>query len=176
MKKLEIYDIDTDTGELLQKRTIQRHAGVGLPANCVEADKIPPDCPSGYVLCWRDNKCVTLEDHRGETYYIKDSGEAVEIKALGPIPNTLTSVPPVEFGVWDDASDSWTEDTVVKAEAMRAKRDALLTSCDWTQLPDSPLSVALRAEWATYRQALRDITTQGGFPHDVLWPVAPDGA
>lgn len=41
---------------------------------------------------------------------------------------------------------------------VRAVRNYLLSQCDWTQLPDSPLTEAKRAEWATYRQALRDIT------------------
>jgi hypothetical protein len=39
---------------------------------------------------------------------------------------------------------------------MRYQRDGFLVACDWTQLPDSPLSDADKAEWATYRQQLRD--------------------
>ena len=42
---------------------------------------------------------------------------------------------------------------------VRAVRNYLLSECDWTQLPDSPLTDEQRADWATYRQALRDITT-----------------
>ena len=38
------------------------------------------------------------------------------------------------------------------------KRNNKLKDSDWTQLPDSPLSDAKKAEWATYRQALRDLT------------------
>jgi hypothetical protein len=44
------------------------------------------------------------------------------------------------------------------AHVIRQTRLYLLQQSDWTQLPDSPLSEAKRAEWATYRQALRDIT------------------
>lgn len=57
--------------------------------------------------------------------------------------------------------------------AMRAKaqRDSLLTQSDWTQLPDVPAGTA--ATWATYRQALRDVTKQPGFPVDINWPVQP---
>ena len=43
-------------------------------------------------------------------------------------------------------------------EIVRSIRDSLLSRSDWTQLPDSPLTEAKRAEWATYRQELRDIT------------------
>lgn len=51
------------------------------------------------------------------------------------------------------------------------KRQALLLASDWTQLPDVPLET--KAAWATYRQALRDITDQPGYPQNVIWPVAP---
>lgn len=58
---------------------------------------------------------------------------------------------------------------------IRSYRDKLLSSCDWTQAADSPLSDDKKAEWATYRQELRDITSLedlAGF-HDLRWPVAP---
>lgn len=41
-------------------------------------------------------------------------------------------------------------------EEMRSHRNRLLAKCDWSVLPDSPLSESKQAEWATYRQALRD--------------------
>lgn len=50
------------------------------------------------------------------------------------------------------------------------KRDALLQSSDWTQVADAPVD---QAAWAVYRQALRDIPQQEGFPDDVAWPVQP---
>ena len=56
------------------------------------------------------------------------------------------------------------------AEAVRAERDSLLVASDWTQIADAPVD---QAAWATYRQALRDITTQSGFPHEVVWPTKP---
>ena len=47
----------------------------------------------------------------------------------------------------------------------RAKRDRLLEASDWTQMPDSPLSDSKKAEWATYRQELRDLP--GKWPANV---------
>ena len=49
-------------------------------------------------------------------------------------------------------------------DEMIEKRNRLLSASDWTQVPDSPLSDAKKAEWATYRKALRDIPQQ--FPED----------
>ena len=61
-------------------------------------------------------------------------------------------------------SISYPTDTVHGTQAhglfeLRAERDRLLAECDWTQGADSPLSDSQKAEWATYRQSLRDITT-----------------
>lgn len=53
---------------------------------------------------------------------------------------------------------------------IRSERNALLSASDWTQVADAPVD---KAAWATYRQALRDVTAQAGFPHNVIWPVKP---
>ena len=59
----------------------------------------------------------------------------------------------------------------IKAEsAVRAERNRRLAACDWTQVADAP---ANKEAWATYRQALRDVTSQSGFPHSVSWPSEP---
>lgn len=59
---------------------------------------------------------------------------------------------------------------VVQAEAVRAERNAKLLKSDWTQVADAPVD---KVVWATYRQALRDVTKQAGFPSTITWPVAP---
>lgn len=57
-----------------------------------------------------------------------------------------------------------------QAAQVRSERNSLLTASDWTQLADS---TADKEAWAAYRQALRDITTQAGFPWTIDWPEAP---
>lgn len=54
--------------------------------------------------------------------------------------------------------------------SVREQRNDLLTSSDWTQIADAPVD---QAAWATYRQALRDIPLQAGFPNTVNWPIEP---
>jgi hypothetical protein len=56
------------------------------------------------------------------------------------------------------------------AKRVREERTELLSNTDWTQLVDAPVDAS---PWATYRQALRDITSQPGFPHNVTWPEEP---
>lgn len=53
---------------------------------------------------------------------------------------------------------------------IRTKRNELLADTDWTQVADAPVD---QAAWATYRQALRDVPEQEGFPVDVVWPEKP---
>lgn len=59
-----------------------------------------------------------------------------------------------------------------QAENVRRDRNQRLAQSDWTQLDDSPGTQKL--EWATYRQALRDLPTQDGFPWQVNWPTTPE--
>ena len=57
-----------------------------------------------------------------------------------------------------------------QAASVRTSRTEKLNDCDWTQIADS---TADKATWATYRQALRDVPTQAGFPWTVTWPDVP---
>ena len=57
--------------------------------------------------------------------------------------------------------------------ALRQLRHRYLQDCDWTQMPDSPLSAEKKTEWQTYRQALRDITIIATSCSDVVWPDIP---
>jgi len=89
----------------------------------------------------------------------------------------LTSVEPyIENGVVFDVivevktQDELDAEKTQKANEVRYKRNALLTQSDWTQLADAPVD---NLAWAVYRQALRDITLQAGFPFDVIFPVIP---
>lgn len=58
----------------------------------------------------------------------------------------------------------------VTAEQVRQQRDRLLAECDWRSLPDAPGD---RDAWLEYRQQLRDITQQTGFPDNIQWPTLP---
>jgi hypothetical protein len=57
-----------------------------------------------------------------------------------------------------------------QAKNVRQQRGIKLADCDWTQVADAPVD---KAVWATYRQALRDVTAQTGFPWTITWPESP---
>ena len=69
---------------------------------------------------------------------------------------------------WEDPNQPTLENI---AANIRAQRNALLAASDWTQVIDAPVD---QAAWATYRQALRDISAQAGFPQTVVWPTQPE--
>ena len=79
-------------------------------------------------------------------------------------------------GVWTQnyvVTDLSADESAAKVGAqwtvIRAERNRLLVASDWTQLPDAPVDAAA---WATYRQALRDVTTQAN-PFAIVWPESP---
>ena len=55
-------------------------------------------------------------------------------------------------------------------EAIRVVRNRLLADCDWTQMPDVPLTEEQKEAWREYRQALRDIPQTFATPDEVVWP------
>ncbi|MFE8033796.1 tail fiber assembly protein [Thiohalocapsa marina] len=80
----------------------------------------------------------------------------------------------VQMWVVSDASPAEVAARTADVSAgARMKRDSLLVQSDWTQVDDAPLSNVQKAAWAAYRQALRDIPQQAGFPWDVVWPETP---
>ena len=75
-----------------------------------------------------------------------------------------------KWSVADMDADAIAAKDAEQAAAMRKQRDEKLAECDWTQVADAPVD---KAAWATYRQALRDVTTQEGFPWTITWPSKP---
>ena len=90
---------------------------------------------------------------------------------LGP---TFTDTPatdtaPTQTAAEQEAAYKASKDAE-QAKSVRTSRNDKLKECDWTQIADS---TADKTAWATYRQALRDITAQAGFPWTITWPDAP---
>ena len=73
-------------------------------------------------------------------------------------------------GLWTEVWKVTNLPQALAAPNVRAYRNKKLTDSDWTQVADA---VVDKAAWAAYRQQLRDITTQAGFPWDVQWPAQP---
>ena len=108
----------------------------------------------GWLPCRIDEG--TGGDKMGGSKFLINATEVVEVKQWAP---------------FSDADKQEIERQA--AENIRSERNAKLTASDWTQLDDTPLNGTAKSAWATYRQGLRDITTQAGFPFSVTWPDLP---
>lgn len=98
----------------------------------------------------------------GDLFYVSDD--------LSVLSKGNPTTPNLTF---DYVSKAWVDTNTRQIEDFQArlKRSILLSESDWTQLPDVPL--VTRVPWTTYRQALRDITEQSGYPTEIVWPVTP---
>jgi hypothetical protein len=76
-----------------------------------------------------------------------------------------------KYSVADMDAEAIAAKDAEQAKAMRQQRTEKLKDTDWTQVADAPVD---KAAWAAYRQELRDITAQAGFPWNVTWPTQPE--
>lgn len=85
----------------------------------------------------------------------------------------VTDMPerPVGYYKFDYTQKAWVQDYDKADAEQRIKRSRLLKESDWTQLPDVPLTN--KPDWANYRQQLRDIPEQSGYPYNINWPTPP---
>ena len=82
--------------------------------------------------------------------------------------------PPNKYSSWNGTDWVWSMDDLMRD--VRKIRTNLLYGCDWTQLPDSPLTDEVKLEWQQYRQELRDlqfVSNDISSVDDVSWPTPP---
>jgi hypothetical protein len=80
---------------------------------------------------------------------------------------------PEEYAEWEkDQAALVISNQVQFAANARAERNCLLSETDWTQVADVPQTT--KDKWAAYRQALRDVPQQTGFPDNIQWPSKPE--
>jgi hypothetical protein len=75
-----------------------------------------------------------------------------------------------QFQVEDKSYEELAQEDQQQADSVRSERSRLLTECDWTQVDDAPVN---KQAWANYRQLLREVPDQEGFPWNVTWPTKP---
>ena len=119
-----------------------------------------PQASGGTVYQYSQRDGVEQIDGKWYTKYI-----------LGPVFTDTPAVGdiPAKTAAENEAAYKETKDAE-QATSVRQTRNDKLKESDWTQITDATVD---KAVWATYRQALRDITSQVGFPWTITWPDAP---
>lgn len=100
-----------------------------------------------------------------------DTGRLVDFQPPPPADDAMRT------WEWHWVARRWVpvETDLAVAMRVRAERDLRLAASDWTDTASAParLGGEVYAAWQAYRQALRDVTEQSGFPRAVVWPVKP---
>ena len=123
------------------------------------------------------NSCIRHGNRGGFSMIVavfdKKTGKLIEAGTHFTLENAVESIgrTGAEAEAREITEDELKELTTDRAALVRFERDKLLAASDWTQLPDSGLAGV--SGWLVYRQALRDITEQPGFPDSVEWPTQP---
>ncbi|GKX62294.1 tail assembly protein [Pragia fontium] len=111
---IRVYNIDPVTGEYLNSTDELLVAGIGLPQYSYLDE--PFVSRAGFAVCRRDGEWQYIEDHRGETAYVKHSGAEQIMSELGPIPAELTLLKPMAiYDKWHD--DRWVTDKNAEHQA-----------------------------------------------------------
>lgn len=103
-----------------------------------------------------------IEGAIDDTAYYIANGVAVAIPAK-----------PDQYSIFDFTTKQWVQNETMAITDVSTKRKKLLYASDWTQIPNNPLTSEQQEEWATYRQELRDIPSQSGYPFNVIFPTPP---
>lgn len=142
---------DRTTGEIKNRLQLKRETTISLPSQWSDSvlDALNVDVVVQQEIPSYDSATQKVELNSTATQV---NGEWVQDWTI----STMT------------AEEQAENDTQTRA-AVRQHRDALLQQTDWRASSD----LVLPTEWATYRQALRDITSQEGFPYTLDWPAKP---
>lgn len=158
------------TGEVVSEQTFRAmHPNTSMPQQLTEelindfgGDVVfeGPQASGGTVYQYSQRQGVEQINGKWYTKYV-----------LGPVFTDTTA----EDGIVTTAAEHEAAYKAMKdaeqAKSVRATRGEKLKDSDWTQVADAPVD---QAAWATYRQALRDLTAQAGFPWTVEWPTQPE--
>jgi hypothetical protein len=108
-------------------------------------------------------------DHRSQRVDLA-TGQVVDCQPPAPADDELRT------WAWNADTRRWVASPTVLAvaNAARTERDARLAACDWVTVRALELGEEIPADWLAYRQALRDVPLQPGFPSAIDWPAPPE--
>lgn len=180
---ITVFNYDGETREYLSSSVEYLAVGVGIPANsCTDA---PGESKEDFTIC-RSADFTAWEyvaDHRGETVYSTETGEAVIISAPGDYPDdTTTLAPPTPYDTWNGSE--WVTDTKAQhaadVEAAEQQKAALLAEAQTTiSLWQTELQLGIISDkdkaslilWLTYIKELQAVVPDAA--PNIKWPTPP---
>jgi hypothetical protein len=139
---------------------------------------VQPNGIVAYTATLSDNDHIPQNPTDGSVFVAvaQDTQDSVLINSYYNFEkNTFFALPEKlnEFYDFDYVTKDWVLNSEKLSANIRQQRDSLLFQSDWTQTLDAPLTEEKRAEWALYRQKLRDISLQDEFPLNIVWATPP---
>ena len=131
----------------------------------------------GRIVAWGTGVApADLRLPQGATRRFHVADDRVDDEGSYAVGTSLRPKPPrpTPHHVFDYTTKQWVLDVEATWAAVRATRDERLAATDWVVLRAADQGTPVPPEWMAYRQALRDVTEQPGFPEGVVWPTPPD--
>lgn len=182
----QIPSVDED-GYFEDMTVVQELEGVELPDHCV--DIAAPKDPAHFFYKLNDDRkgwtaekkpttaaeCVAcgVVSHESQTERCGELRNLFQTLAEGSTEYRVKRGEDLSWTVEKIPEKTEAEKLAEAEEQVRAQRDSLIAATDFLMASDYPISDEDRAAVAAYRQALRDVPQQEGFPHEVVWPEAP---
>ncbi|EIM9692463.1 tail fiber assembly protein [Salmonella enterica] len=181
---ITVFNYDGETREYLSSSVEYLAVGVGLPANsCTDA---PGEAKAGLAICRAADFTAWeyVADHRGETVYSTETGDAMMVSLPGDYPErTTTLAPSTPYDTWNGSE--WVTDTEAQqaadVEAAEQKKSALLLEAQATiSLWQTELQLGIISDedkasliaWMNYIKAVQAVDTSKA--SDIIWPDKPE--
>ncbi|EAA8358367.1 tail fiber assembly protein [Salmonella enterica subsp. enterica serovar Pomona] len=180
---IKIYNLRSDTNEFIGAGDAYIPPHTGLPAHCTDIE--PPEIPAGSIAVFDSEKNTwnVVEDHRGQTVYRTDTGEAIWISELGSLPENVTTISSDgQYEKWDGTKwvkDEEAEKAARLREAEETKKRLLQLATDKIAPLQDAVDLGIVTEketsllevWKTYRVLLNRVDTSAA--PDIKWPAPP---
>ncbi|HAN7926170.1 TPA: tail fiber assembly protein [Escherichia coli] len=181
---ITVFNYDGETREYLSSSVEYLPVGVGIPAN--SSTEAPGEAKAGSAIC-RTKDFTAWEyvaDHRGETVYSTETGDAMMVSLPGDYPEgTTTLAPSTPYDMWNGSE--WVTDTEAQqaadVEAAEQKKSALLLEAQATiSLWQTELQLGIISDgdkasliaWMNYIKAVQAVDTSKA--SDIIWPDKPE--
>jgi len=146
---------DRTTGELKNRLQLKKEATMSLPSQ------------------WSDSVLDALNVDLVIQQEIPNYDSAIQKVELNTTATQVNGAWVQDWTILTMTDEEQAEHDVQSRAAVRQHRDALLTKTDWMVIQSAETGISLAVEWVTYRQALRDISSQAEFPREITWPTEP---
>ena len=177
-----VHTADPVTNECLSMQDVWISIGTSLPAGAYLDEPMPPE--QGKAIIRQGGTWALVNDHRGQTAYLKQTGAETVIAEIGEMPTTLTMLAPQSrFDVWDEPASVWVKDSAAEQQSLttqaKQQKTALLAKATSMIAPlqdavdmgmATPEEETSLLDWKRYRVELSRVDVA---KHPVTWPAAP---